>query len=440
MIKMKMLPRITLFLLLTASSYADDWPQWLGPERDGVWRETGILKQFKADGPKVRWRQKISSGYAGPAVANGRVFVTDRVADKGTPETEQTDHYARNKGGGTERILCLRESDGTLLWKHEYPCPYTVAYPCGPRATPTVHEGKVYTVGSEGNLFCLDAKNGEVIFSCDFKKQYNLKIPTWGTSAPPLVDGNKLICIVGGEGTTAVALDKETGKELWRSLTSKDPGYSAPVIYNAGGTRQLIIWHGESINSISPDTGAPYWSIPVKTWSGMAIATPRLLDNLLFVMGFRYQSTMIRLDALKPKAEVLWQGGRDKGLAGAINTAYLEENYIYGSGDNGLYRCVNMETGERIWETYKPTTLKSRWANAFTIKNGDRFFLVNDIGDLIIAKLSPKGYEEVSRCHVIDPTGRAEGRDLVWSHPAFANQSIYLRNDKEIVCLSLKEL
>jgi outer membrane protein assembly factor BamB len=433
--------KTVLSLLLAAPLYATDWPQWLGPQRDGVWRETGIVRHFKAGGPQVRWRQTISSGYAGPAVADGRVFVTDRVAETDNPETAQVGHYDRNKGGGSERVLCLRESDGALLWTHEYSCPYSVAYPAGPRATPTVHEGRVYTVGSEGDLFCLDAASGSVIFHCDMKKRYGLKVPVWGVCAPPLVDGDKLICIVGGDGSTAVALNKDTGQEIWRSLTSKSPGYSAPVIYNVGGTRQLMIWHGESMNSISPDTGKPYWSIPIKTWSGMAIATPRLLKRSLFVMGFQHRSTMIRLDPLGPKAQILWQGGREKGVAGAICTPFLEDGFIYGSGHNGVYRCVKIDTGERVWESDVPacTQKTSRWANAFTVKNEDHFFLVNDVGDLIIAQLSPQGYEEISRCHILEPTGRAEGRDLVWSHPAFANQSIYARNDKEIVCYSLKE-
>jgi len=234
---------------------------------------------------------------------------------------------------------------------------------------------------------------------------------------------------------------RDTGKEIWRALSSKSPGYSAPIIYKIGQTRQLIIWHGEAINSLDPETGKLYFSIPIETWSGMAIATPRLWGNKLFVMGFRYQSTAITLDATKPAAEVAWRGGRDNGVAGAISTPFLQEGCIYASGHDGMYRCVKLDTGQRIWGTYAPTTnvKKSRWANAFTVKSADRFFLANDTGDLIIAKLTIEGYEEISRTHILEPTGQAEGRDLVWSHPAFANKSIYARNDEEIVCISLAE-
>lgn len=418
---------------------ADDWPQWLGPKRDGVWRETGIVRSFPPGGPKFRWRRKIGSGYAGPAVAGGRVYVTDRMVKKGNPAVGQVDHYARRSGPGTERVLCLRESDGAVLWKHEYDCPYNIAYPAGPRATPTVDEGKVYTLGAEGNLFCLDASKGTVVWSSDFKKRFGLAVPTWGVSGHPLVDGRKLICIVGGRGTGAVAFDKNTGREIWRALSTDSPGYSAPVIYEAGGRRQLIIWHGKAINSLDPETGEVYWSIPIRTWSGMAIATPRLWGDMLFVMGFRYQSTAIALDATGPAAKVAWRGGGERGVAGAINTPFLEDGYIYGSGHNGLYRCVKLATGERVWETYAPTTggRRSSWANAFTVKNGDRFFLANDAGELVIAKLGAGGYEEVSRCRIIEPTGRAGRRKIVWSHPAFAGRCIYARNDREIVCVSL---
>jgi outer membrane protein assembly factor BamB len=271
------------------------------------------------------------------------------------------------------------------------------------------------------------------------EKRYSLKIPTWGVCAAPLVDGDKLICIVGGKGTTAVALDKDTGKEIWRSLASKSPGYSSPIIYTVGQRRQLIIWHGESINSLDPETGKAYWTIAIKTWSGMAIATPRLWNNYLFVMGFRHQSTMIDLNTTDPAGKVLWRGDLATGVAGAINTPFLEAGHIYASGHDGQYSCVEIATGKRIWTTYAPTTgVKiNRWANAFTVKNGDCFFLANDAGDLIIAKLTPTGYEELSRSHILEPTGLAENRPLVWSHPAFANKCVYARNDKEIVCISL---
>ena len=418
-----------------------DWPQWLGPRRDGVWRETGILEKFPVNGPAVRWRREISAGYSGPAVANGKVYVTDRVLAKGT--TNPADPFKRGEIPGTERVLCLNEADGSVLWKHEYDCGYTVSYPSGPRATPIIHDKKLYTLGTEGNLFCLDAENGNVIWKHELKIDYGVESPLWGFSANPLLDGNKLICMVGGKDHTVVAFDKDTGKEIWKALSSQQVGYCPPMIYEAGGKRQLIICHAESINSLDPETGSVYWSQPFAAKMGLAIPTPRLMGDMLFFTNFYDGSMMLHLDPDKPAASVLWKGAthnenKTDMLHSIISTPFLEDGHIYGVCSYGQLRCLDASNGSRLWETYEATGGKNmRWANAFIIKNGDRFFLANEQGDLIIAKLSPKGYEEISRAHLLEPTSSAMGRNVVWSHPAFANHCVYARNDKEIICVSL---
>jgi outer membrane protein assembly factor BamB len=340
---------------------------------------------------------------------------------------------------GTERILCFATDDGKLLWKHEYDCPYHISYPAGPRTTPLVDEGKVYTLGAEGNLFCLNAKKGDVIWSRDLKKDYKIKAPIWGFSGHPLVDGKKLICLVGGEGSVAVAFDKENGKEIWRALSAKEPGYCPPTLIEAGGKRQLLIWHGESINSLDPETGKVYWSVPLAPSFAMSIMAPRQLGDYLFVGGNGGKAVLLKLAADKPAAEVVWHGEKDTALYPINCTPFLEDGYIYGADQPGQLRCVKLETGERIWETCAPTTggKPAGCGNVFLIKNGDRFFLPSETGDLIIARLSPKGYEEVSRCKLLEPTGSAFGRNVVWSYPAFANRCVYARNDKELVCVSL---
>jgi len=193
---------VALFALSPSFVRADDWPQWLGPQRDSIWRETGILNKFPEGGPKVKWRVPITGGYAGPAVAEGRVFVTDYVRSEG----ENTNNpVGRDRLGGKERVLCLDAAEGKLLWKHEYDCIYNISYTTGPRCTPTVHSGKVYTLGAEGNLLCLDAAKGSVLWSKDLKKEYRVETPLWGFCGHPLVDGQKLICLVGGEGSVGVA-------------------------------------------------------------------------------------------------------------------------------------------------------------------------------------------------------------------------------------------
>jgi outer membrane protein assembly factor BamB len=434
-------PWLALAVLAVFSLRADDWPQWLGPQRDGVWRETSIVEKFPAAGLKVRWRAEIGAGYSGPAVANGRVYVMDRRLGEGVKNPSNP--FAQTTIPGVERVLCLDESDGRVLWKHEYDCPYGVSYPAGPRVTPTVHDGKVYTLGAEGNLLCLDAEKGSVLWSRDFKTDFGTKTPLWGFAGHPLVDGKKLICLVGGEGSVAVAFDKDTGKELWRALSAKEPGYAPPMIYEFAGKRQLITWHPQAVNSLNPETGEVLWTYPLNpsVRSGMTIPSPRKAGDLLFLTSFYNGSLMLRVDSDKPS--LVWQSRKvsemdTDGLHSVMSTPVLDKGYIYGSCSYGQFRCLKADTGERVWETFEPTTGKSvRWGNAFIVKNGDRYFLFNEKGDLIIAKLTPEKYEEISRAHLLDPTNTDPGRPVVWSHPAFANRCVYARNDKEIVCVSL---
>ena len=434
---------LALFLVPGATAVqAEDWPQWLGPNRDSVWRETGILDKFPQDGPPVKWRVKIGSGYSGPVVAKGRVYVMDRQL---APEaTNPSDPFQRGSITGGERVLCLTEADGKMLWQHQYECAYTISYPAGPRAAPLVADGKVFTVGAEGNLFCLDAESGKVLWSHDFKKEFGVKAPMWGFAGHPLLEGNKLICLVGGAGSTLVAFDRNSGKEIWRALTTEEPGYSSPILCKAGGKTQLVLWQPEGADSLDPENGHLYWFVPFSSRSGLTVSTPRCMGDLLFFTSFYNGSLMLRLDPHKPAATPIWQTekGNEKDtthLNSILCTPFLEDGYIYGVCSYGQLRCLNAQTGERVWETFQATTTGEpvRWANAFLVKNGDRFFLFNERGDLIIARLSPKGYEALSRTHLLEPANKDPGRPVVWSHPAFANRKIYARNDKEIICAEL---
>ena len=434
-------------LLLTASvAGADDWPQWLGPRRDGVWRETGIIEQIPSNGLKVRWRTPVAQGYAGPAVADGRVYVIDFALPPGV--APEKDGFNPRRKSGKERVLCLDEKTGKVEWTHEYDCTYDIGYPGGPRATPTVSGGKVYTLGAMGDLCCLDARKGTLLWSKNFMKDYGAPKQIWGFAAAPLVDGEKLICLVGGPDSTAVAFHKDTGKEIWRSLKDGEHGYCPPVIIEASGKRQLIIWTPAAVNSLDPESGKVYWSQPFRLKAGLSIPTPRQFGDLLLVSSFYNGSMMLKLDPDKPGAKVLWKSqvasenpDRTDTLNSIIPTPYIKDGYIYGVCSYGELRCLEAETGKRLWMTRQPTTGEAlRWGNAFLIPNGDRFFLFNEKGELIIAKLTPKGYEEISRTKVLEPTNAMatpRGRMVVWMHPAFANKCMYARNDKEIVCVSL---
>ena len=425
------LQRLCLPLLLLGYQpiHGDDWPQWFGPNRDGICREEGLVEKFPPEGPPIRWRSAIGSGYSGPAVTAGRVFVMDRFSPTNTVKME--------------RVLCLNEVDGKALWTNQYACRFNVAYPAGPRATPAVNGGKVYTLGATGFLACWDAQTGNKIWSHDLPGEYGARVPTWGFAGQPLVDGDRLICLAGGEDACVIAFNKDTGAEIWRALSAPEPGYSAPVIFEAGGCRQLIVWHPRSLNSLNPDTGRLYWSQPYTAKMGMTIATPRKLGNLLLVSSFYNGSMLMRLSSNEPAAELVWKGSSDsevktEGLHCVTGTPVLEEGYLYGVCSYGQLRCLKLDTAERVWETFAPVTGKStRWGTSFIIKNGPRFFLWNELGDLIIAKLSPSGYEEVSRAHLLDPTNSDAGRLVVWCHPAFADKSMFVRNDKELIRVDL---
>jgi outer membrane protein assembly factor BamB len=429
--------------LVPSLGRADDWPQWLGPQRDGVWREAGILERFPDKGPKVRWRTPIGAGYAGPAVVGGRVFVTDRILARDAKNPANP--FGRSTVAGSERVLCLDDKTGKILWHHEYDCPYHISYPAGPRATPVVAGGKVYTLGAMGDLLCLDVANGKVLWSINLPREYKAPVPAWGFAAHPLLDGDRLICLVGGEGSVVVAFHKDTGAEVWRALSAAEPGYCPPMIFEAGGKRQLIIWHPEAVNSLDPEIGQVYWSQKFLAKAGLSIPTPRQTDHLLFVTAFYDGSMLLKLDAERPAATVLWKGkshseqpNRTDGLHSIMSTPFLRDGHIYGVCSYGELRCLRLDTGERVWQTHAATGGKSeRWANAFLVAQGDRFFLFNEQGDLIIARLDPKGYHEISRAHLLEPTNHMTNRPVVWSHPAFANRSVYARNDKEIVRVSL---
>ena len=426
-------------MLLTigaAALHADDWPEFRGRGRLGVWNETGILETFPEEGLAVRWRTPIKHGFAGPAVAAGRVFVTD---------------FERTRGlDGTERILCLDEATGEILWTYSWEANYAgISWDEGPRATPTVDGDRVYALGATGVLTALAVETGELIWRTSFIEDYGAEVPTWGFASAPLVDGNRLIAIVGAAlNAKVVAFDKLTGAEVWRALSSIEsgPGVGQPIMIEAGGVRQLIIWHPLAVSSLNPATGEVYWEQPFQVGWDMTVATPVQRGPDLFVTTFYDGPMMLALDNDRPGAELHWRGSSNSeiltdGLHAVIGTPIIDGDHIYGFGSYGQLRCLVAATGERVWETQEATGERARWTSAFMVRHEDRVFINNDHGDLIIARLSPEGYEEISRTSLIAPTSRpGNRRELTyvnWSHPAYANQHIYARNDEEIISASL---
>jgi outer membrane protein assembly factor BamB len=290
-------------------------------------------------------------------------------------------------------------------------------------------------------LSCLDAQTGKLVWSKDFVKDYGAKTPFWGVAAHPLVDGDLLFCVVGGSDSVAVAFDKRTGREVWRALSAEQQGYCPPTMIEHGGRKQLIIWHGESLNGLDPASGKVFWSVPLKSSHGMSITTPRQLGPYLLASGYDDVGVLLKLDDTKPAAEVVWRGKASNAVYCANSTPFLEEGTVYGCDvGTGALMGVRLADGKRLWQTLEPTTggsRRGRYGTAFLVKHADRFFLFSETGDLILAKLSPQGYTEISRFKVLEPTNKVFERTVVWSHPAFAARSVFARNDKELVRVSL---
>ena len=240
------------------------------------------------------------------------------------------------------------------------------------------------------------------------------------------------------------SLDRHTGRERWKTLSATEPGYSAPVIRDLAGERVLIVWDSDAVHGMNPETGEVRWSVDFPSTFAMSVATPQVVDRQIFVMCFNGKCALITVAPDGSSAEITWEGGRRIGIDGVHNTPMLVEGYIYGCGNGGRYLCARQSDGEQVWSSFAPASSKRpiSWGNVFTVQmTGDgatsRFLLANDHGEVILANLTPLGYEETSRASLIEPTHRVGGRTLVWSHPALANRSIYLRNDREIRCYSL---
>lgn len=430
--------RHLISILLVAShiavTRADDWPQWRGPHRDGRWHEPNSLAQFEAQSIPLKWRSAIGPGYSGPTVAEGRVFVMDRSA-----EPQQI-----------ERVLCFNADTGESEWTHSYDCPYVgIGYTAGPRASVSIENGRVYALGAMGNLHCLDASTGSVVWARNLNKDYEIqtdndaetRMPIWGIAASPLIHRDVLILQIGGRNASCVVgLDKVSGTERWRALEDRAQ-YSAPVIARQANRDIVIVWTGDGIAGLDPVTGTAHWHHPFPpTRMPIGIATPVVQADRVFVTSFYDGSLMLRLNSDSMSVTKLWdERGTDeqqtKALHSIMSTPIWIDDHIYGVDSYGELRCLEAATGKRIWEDTSATP-KARWSTIHFVENGERVWMQNERGDLIIARLTPAGYQEISRANLLKPTtGQLNQRKGVcWSHPAFANGYVYSRNDEELVC------
>lgn len=435
---------------MTSSAMADEWPHWMGADRTGAW-SAKTLDEFPADGPNIVWRSPIGPGYAGPAVVGNHVYVLDRTSDAGKGATTENNIRKAGEIAGGERIVCLNRASGAIVWEHTYDCPYNIAYPTGPRCTPSVDQDRVYTLGAMGDLICFRRSDGSILWQKKLTEEYGSRPPLWGFASHPRVDGDLLLVPAGGEGSAVVAFNKLTGEEVWKAGTTTDIGYAPLAIYEPPGKeRQLIFWHGTGVSSFNPADGDEYWTIKFpnkKQPSVVTIATPQIVGNQLFIAEFYTGALLLELGSAPPSAkEVYRQEGVKSPLKPSFNcmmsTPFIRDGLAYGVGYNsrgaGVLRCCRVESGEELWVSSDWLAAKPlMFANGFIIPNGEKQWIFNDLGELMICELSPDGFEERDRVKILEPTSVARGRSVVWSHPAVAGTQMFVRNDKEIVCVDL---
>lgn len=431
--------------ILTPPATAEDWPQWLGTRRDAIWTETGLATSFPKDGPAVLWRKPIGAGYAGPAVAGGKLYVMDRVPTEPDPKNP----LPKGTLPGRERVHCMDITDGKTLWTHSYDCPYArVSYPSGPRTTPIVDGRRIYTLGAMGDLLCLDAADGMVVWSRNFPKDYQAPTPAWGWSAHLLLDGDSLIALVGGENQAVVAFDRATGKQKWKALTTREICYAPPIIIEAGGKRQLIVWLSEALHSLDPRTGQGYWSHKHPGTGDVArpavsIITPKLAGDKLLISSFYHGTLCLTLDRDKPAATVAWRSKNSypkeiDGLNAVMTSLLVKNGHVYGIAGMGELLCQKLTTGEVVRNGNEIFGDKAAFCGSvFWVDAGDLVYGLTDQGDLVILRLTPEKCEVLARAHILETTHAAKGRKAVWAHPAFADRRIYMKNDREIVCVSV---
>jgi outer membrane protein assembly factor BamB len=425
---LRLLPLVPCLLVDAAA--ADDWPQWRGPARDGAWRESGLIERLPEGSIPLRWRVAIGSGYSAPSVADGRVCVTDRVEE---PEP-------------AERVLAFDAATGAPLWSHAHPCSYEgISYDAGPRCAPLLHAGRTYTLGAAGHLLALDAASGAVIWSHDLRAEYRIDMPIWGIAASPLVEAGLLIVPVSGsDGACIVAFEAGGGAERWRALSDRG-NYAAPIVIEQAGRRVLVCWTGDRIAGLDPRDGKILWAHPYPSARmPLGVATPVHADGSIFVTGFYDGCALLRLGRDELSVTEAWRrrGPNEiatDGLHSIISTPLMRAGHVYGVDSYGQLRCLDLADGSRVWEDTTAVP-RARWATIHMVQNGSRTWMLNERGDLIVAELSPEGYRELSRTHLIDPTRRQlnERGGVVWAHPAFAGRHVFARNDQELVCASLE--
>jgi outer membrane protein assembly factor BamB len=388
---------------------AADWPQWRGPNRDGV------VEGFAAPArwPKTlkeHWRVTVGEGHASPVVADGKVY-----------------QFARQKDD--EVLLCLEAATGKEVWRASYPAPYemhaaALTHGKGPKSTPTVSGGKVYTLGIGGILSCFDARTGAVRWRKEFAQQYPRTSPLYGTAMSPLVEGGLCIAHVGGHDKGALtAFDAETGAVKW-SYDGDGPGYASPIRATLAGERQVVTQTQNYVLGVTAATGQLLWRVPFKTDYDQNIITPVLYKDLLIYSGENQPITAVRLEkqgsALTPKE--VWS---NKAHALYMSSPVLKGNLLFGLSHrrSGQLFCLDADTGKTLWQT------DGRLGeNAALLQSGPVVFVLTNPGQLLVVKADAARYELLAQYQVTDsPT---------WAHPAPLGDRFLIKAQTTLACLA----
>lgn len=376
--------------------WAKDWPAWRGPMRDGISTETGWFKAGAAS--KVVWEGNVGAGYSGLSIKGGKL-------------------YTMGNRDGKDVVLCLDAKTGKSVWEFEYPC--EAGSYAGPRCTPAVDDAFVYVISRHAQVFCLDSSKGTLRWKRDLKAEMGVKLPTWGISGSPVIEGDLLLVNVGARG---LAMMKATGATTWDSGT-EDSGYASPVVTGEGGKRSVIVFGAKTVGATDLMTGRKRWDHPWVTSYNVNAADPIVVDgNVLITSGYGRGGSLLNVSGDKPV--VLWES---KNMASHFSTPVIREGYAYGGSGNtgkGDVRCVEVKSGEVKWES-------NGIGYASMVLADGKLLMLGDKGTLAIAEATPVQYKELWKEKVLDGT--------CWTVPTLCDGLIYCRNDKgRLICLDLK--
>lgn len=402
----------------TGGAAAGDWPQWRGPNRDGISTETGLMKEWPADGPKQAWVYKDAGmGYASFVVVGGKLF---------TIGTRGSDVYA----------ICVDTATGKEVWSTKFGSDdqqgYAAGWGHGPRSTPTYSEGMLYVLDAKGNFACLDAAQGEVKWSKNLATDFGGQAGGWGFAESPLVDGDKVVVSPGGQKAGIVAFDKKTGSTVWEATDVK-PGkaeYATLVPVEMNGKRQYVRLFESQVVSVDAETGKQLWK---SDWPGKTavIPTPIVDGNEVYVTsGYGVGSKLFKVGADNSTSDV-WMNTVMKNHHGGVVKV---GDHVYGFSDGGGLICQDWKTGEMVWNEKGRFTTKG----AVHIADGKLIALNEDDGTVTLAEVSPEGFKQLGQFTLDPQSPNRNPKGKVWTHPLVVGGKLYLRDQEFIVCYDVK--